>query len=448
MQQSPDITQWSLSSQARALACGELSCSEVVAAHIAKIKASNPLINAIVQLASERALEEATIVDRAPQRRPSALRGLPFTVKDNFETQGVVTAIGMSERRDLIPSRDAALVSHVRCLGGVLLGKTNCPPGGGGLFTDNDVYGRTNNPYDLSRTPGGSSGGEAAAVAAGMSPYGFGTDSGGSVRVPAHFCGIAAILPTARLLPVSGVVDDEGPIGMISDPRTRVGVMARSVADLDLILRAITPIPATVESVVPLVPKNPAEVSLSNVRIAVQTDNGFAPPTEGTQRTIDDAAQILEHAGASMLEADLPIGGHELTHEVWRSYGGEMHTAELYSIMRRWDLYRREVMTFFQTFDAILCPVFDTPAPEHGTIETNGEGVSYTTPYSLTDSPSVVVRCGTSDEGLPIGLQIVAGPWRDEVALALAGRLEAELGGWSPPPNLPGDTLEPERNCR
>jgi amidase len=177
-------------------------------------------------------------------------------------------------------------------------------------------------------------------------------------------------------------------------------------------------------------------VTLSELRIAVQTDNGIAPPTEATRAAVAVASRMLEQAGAWVGKTDLPPGGHELTHEVWRSYAGEMRTAELYSIMRRWDLYRIEVMIFFQSFDAILCPVFDTSAPEHGRIETNGEGVSYTTPFSLTDSPSVVVRAGTSDEGLPIGVQIVAAPWRDEVALAVAGHLELELGGWSPPPSL------------
>ena len=437
MQPSSAITLWSVSSLSHALAVGELTSQKIVEAHIAKIDLLNPSINAIVQLPLERALDEARALDRtSPQSGRSSLQGLPFTVKDNFETQGVVTAIGLPERKDVVSSQDAALVRHVRNLGGIMLGKTNCPPGGGGLFTDNEVYGRTNNPYDLSRTPGGSSGGEAAAIAAGMSPFGFGTDSGGSVRVPAHFCGIAAIVPTARLLPVSGVVDDEGPIGTISDPRTRVGIMARSVTDLSLVLRAITPIPATVESLVPLPGKNAADVSLSELSVAVQTDNGIASPTETTRATVAVAARMLEQAGACVSEADLPPGGHELTHEVWRSYAGEMRTAELYSILRRWDLYRREVMTFFQAVDAILSPVFDTSAPEHGRIETNGEGVSYTTPYNLTDCPSVVVRCGTSDEGLPIGVQIVAAPWRDEVALAVAARLERELGGWSPPPGL------------
>jgi amidase len=160
MQPSSDITLWSASSLSRALAVGELSSQEIVEAHIAKIDLLNPSINAIVQLPSERALDEARDLDRtSPQSRRSTLQGLPFTVKDNFEIQGVVTAIGMPERKGVVSSQDAALVRHVRGLGGILLAKSNCPPGGGGLFTENDVYGRTNNPYDLSCTPGGSSGG-------------------------------------------------------------------------------------------------------------------------------------------------------------------------------------------------------------------------------------------------------------------------------------------------
>ena len=153
--QSPDITSWSVSSLARALARGTLSATEIMAAHVARINELNPSINAVVQLASKRGLEEARILD-ANSSIPShsSRRGLPFTVKDNFETQGIVTAIGMTERKGVVPSHDAELVRHVRSLGAILLGKTNCPPGGGGLFTDNDVYGRTNNPTPVSHAGG------------------------------------------------------------------------------------------------------------------------------------------------------------------------------------------------------------------------------------------------------------------------------------------------------
>ena len=434
VREKDDITLWPASSLFQSMAEGRLLSADVVRAYADRIEQMNPALNAIVQSAVKRAFTEAKAFDRSRsgRDRSSGLRGLPFTAKDNFETQGVVTAVGMADRTGAIPESDAALIQHTRRLGGILLGKTNCPPGGAGLYTDNDVYGRTNNPYDRARTPGGSSGGEAAAIAAGMSLFGFGTDSGGSVRVPAHFCGIAAVLPTARLLPVAGVLDDDGPIGPISDPRTRVGIMARTVADLEFVLRRLLPIDSLREPTVPLAfHERPS--TFASLRIAVHIDNGIAAPTDETTSTLKSAAAALEGVCAVVAET-VPPAEHDLTHKVWRSYGGKMPSAELYSLMRRWDAYRREMMVFFSSFDALICPVFDSPAPVHGRIELKGEGVSYTTPYSLTESPSAVVRCGTSAEGLPIGVQIVAAPWRDEVVLSVAAHLEKALGGWSPPP--------------
>jgi amidase len=227
----------------------------------------------------------------------------------------------MAERKDVVPNTDAALVQHVRRLGAILIGKTNCPPGGAGLFTDNDVYGRTNNPYDLSRTPGGSSGGEAAAVATGMSVFGFGTDSGGSVRVPAHFCGVAAILPTARVLPLSGVLDDDGPIGPISDPRTRAGIMARSVLDLALLLRNLLPVSSVEEPPPPFSVGDPTRVAVTGLRVALQLDNRIATPSEDTTATLLAAAGALDARGAVIVERMPPPGGHELTHDVGARMG-------------------------------------------------------------------------------------------------------------------------------
>jgi amidase len=432
--ETDDITLWPASSLFHSMTEGRLLSTDVVTACARKIERLNAAINAVVQSAVDRALSEATAFDRSRSGsdRRSGIRGLPFTAKDNFETQGIVTAIGMPQRAGVIPEDDAALIQHTRRLGGILLGKTNCPPGGAGLYTDNDVYGRTNNPYDRARTPGGSSGGEAAAIATGMSPFGFGTDSGGSVRVPAHFCGIAAVLPTARLLPVAGVLDDDGPIGPISDPRTRVGIMTRTVADLEFVLRRLLPIKSLREPTVPLSFQEHGS-TLARLRIAVHIDNGIAAPTEETASTLTSAAAALEGECALVSET-APPAEHDLTHGVWRSYGGKMPSAELYSLMRCWDAYRREMMVFFSSFDALICPVFDTPAPVHGRIELEGEGVGYTTPYSLTECPSAVVRCGTSPEGLPIGVQVVAAPWRDDVVLTIAAHLEEALGGWAPPP--------------
>ncbi len=188
---------------AQAIRGRERSAAEVVDAHLRRIEAVNPRVNAVVQVDGERALAQAREADAALARGEAIgpLHGVPFTVKDNLEAAGIEMTIGAPERRGVVAERDAVVVARMRAAGAILLGKTNCPAYGGGIETDNEVYGRTNNPYDLERTPGGSSGGEAAAIAAGCSPCGFGTDSGASVRLPAHFCGLAALKPTAGRVP-------------------------------------------------------------------------------------------------------------------------------------------------------------------------------------------------------------------------------------------------------
>ena len=194
-----------------------------------------------MQLDAERALAQAATADGALARGEPAgpLHGVPFTVKDNLEAAGLAMAIGAPGRAGVVPAGDATAVARLRAAGAILLGKTNCPRYGGGIETDNEVYGRTNNPYDLAPTPGGSSGGEAAAIAAGFSPLGLGTDSGASVRLPAHFCGLACVKPTAGRVAVTGVLDDGGQIGALGDPRTQIGVLARAVADVALALALI-----------------------------------------------------------------------------------------------------------------------------------------------------------------------------------------------------------------
>jgi amidase len=402
---------------AAAVRTRERSAAEVVEAHLRRIEAVNPLVNAVVQVDGERALATARSLDAADQVGP--LHGVPFTVKDNLEAAGIEMAIGSPERVGVVPERDAVVVARMRAAGAILLGKTNCPEYGGGIETDNAVYGRTNNPYDLERTPGGSSGGEAAAIAAGCSPCGFGTDSGASVRLPAHFCGLAALKPTAGRVPVTGVLDDLGQIGELSDPRTQVGILGQAVEDVALLLAV-----ATGEQV--------ALPDVRGLRVAVHTDNGLHPPTPETAAAVEAAAEALGGAEA----ATHPGGGHELTIDIWRSYGDEMRAADLYALLRRWDAYRAELLAWFEAYDLIVCPVFPEPARRHGDMNRPGamDPTSYTTPASLTGWPAATVRAGTSPEGLPIGVQLVAHPGRDDVALGAAAEVERVLGGYRAPP--------------
>jgi amidase len=411
----------------------EISAYELIDAHLRRIEQVDPQINAVVQLDAERALDAARGADAALLRGSplGTLHGVPFTVKDNFETEGIVTAIGVAERASTVPTSDATAVIRLKAAGAILLGKTNCPPWGGGSDTDNEVYGRTNNPYDLERSVSGSSGGEAAIIAAGGSPLGLGSDSGGSIRDPAHFCGLAALKPTAGLIPVTGILDDEGRFGMMSDPRTQVGPIGRSVADVATLTSVLAGPDGIDAGCIPVPFQDPSTVSIQGLRVAVHYDNGVVTPAPETTATVRAAADALATAGVIIQEADHPAGGHELTHEIWRSYDGEISSLELYRVLRRWDAYRSKMLRWLADWDGILCPVYPTAAHLHG--EPIRNGVSYTTPYSLTGWPCAVVRCGTSPEGLPIDVQLVAGPWRDDLALALASALESLLGGYQPP---------------
>src|SRR4051794_1978090 len=262
----------------------EASAAEVVAAHLERIAAVDGAINAVVALDADGALATARVADAAMARGdpPGPLLGVPFTVKDNLGAAGLARVMGARARVGVIADRTAPAAARLKAAGGILLGKTNCPPYGGGTETDNPVHGRTNNPYDLARTPGGSSGGEAAIVAAGGSACGLGTDSGASVRLPAHFCGLAALKPTAGRVPVTGVIDDEGPIGALSDPRTQVGPLARTVGDVALLLRVVAGPDGSDGGVAPVALGDPAAVDAGGAHGAVPGGNGLGAPTPAT----------------------------------------------------------------------------------------------------------------------------------------------------------------------
>jgi amidase len=431
-----ELTSTSATALAALVVSRAVSASEVVEAYLRRIADVDGAVNAVVALDADRALARAAEADDAlaAGRSWGPLHGVPFSVKDNIAAAGLEMTIGAPERAGVVAAEDATVVGRLRAAGAILLAKTNCPPYGGGIETDNPVHGRTNNPYDLARTPGGSSGGEAAAIAAGCSPCGVGTDSGASVRLPAHFCGLAAIKPTARRVPLTGILDDEGQVGALSDPRTQPGPMARSAADVALLLRVLAGPDGRDGGVAPVALGDPADVDLGGLRVAVHTDDGLARPAPETTATVLEAAAALRAAGATVDDARPPAGGHELTMEVWSSYDG-LSAAGLYDLLRRWDAFRTEMLAFAERYDLLLSPVFPDPARPHGTMNVPGEldPTSFTTPASLTGWPAATVRCGTAPDGLPIGVQLVARPWRDDVALAAALHLERELGGWRAP---------------
>jgi amidase len=413
----------------RAIRDRRVSSAEVVAAYLEQIDQVNPAINAVVQRVDERARAAAAAADAALARGETGgpFHGVPFTVKDIFDVAGVVSAAGLEERADYVPERDAVVVTRMRAAGAILLGKTNCPPWGAGSFTENPLYGVTRNPYDLDRSPSGSSGGEAAAIAAGASPLGLGSDSGGSIRTPAHYCGIAALRPTVGRVPNTGAFELPGGL---SDPRSQIGPMSRWIEDLGPVLAIIAGVDWHDSGVVPMPLADAGDVELRGLRVAFYADDGTAPPTPETVQAVQDAARALAGAGAVIEETRLPHLDQmwDITLRYWRS--AELSGAEIQQLMLDWDQFRTTMLGFVERYHLILCPVADEPALPLGE-ESN---VSYCLPYSLTGYPCVVVRAGTSPAGLPIGVQVVARPWREDVALAAARLVESALGGWSPPP--------------
>ena len=412
---------------ARKIAARELSSVEVVRAHLEHIHTVNPRLNAVVFATAESALKEARSADRHNRRADvlGPLHGVPFTVKDIFNTAGLPTTAGMRIMRTNIPDHDATAVARMRRAGAILIGKTNCPPGGAGVESWKSMHGGTRNPYDTNRTPGGSSSGEAAIIAAGGSPLGLGSDSGGSVRMPAAYCGIAALKPTAGLIPVTGAY---GLPGGLSDLRTQVGPMARYVSDLALTLPVLIG-PDGVDSGVVPVPLPKRSPRLPGLRVAWYADDGMARPTKEVAAAVRAAARALADQGCVVTEERLP----QLT-EAWQvtlGYWGWRPMSQE-RLLRRWDAFRTTVLKFMSRYDLILSPVAPDIAPLYKAKLTGDHMFSYTVPYSLSGNPCVVVRAGTSPENMPIGVQVVARNFNDLVALKAARAIERALGGWRP----------------
>jgi amidase len=283
---------------AEAIRVKEVSSLEVVNAYLKRIEAVNPRLNAVVQVTADAARDKARAADTALARGDiwGPLHGVPMTIKDSLDTAGVISTGGTQGRQSFIPTQDATVVARLRAAGAILLGKTNTPELTLSIETDNLVYGRTNNPYDTSCTPGGSSGGAAAIVAAGGSPLDMGSDTGGSIRQPAHFCGITGIKPTSGRVPRTGhiISFDMGAMDMM----TQIGPVARFVEDLILTLPIIAGVDWRDPAVVPMPLGDPAAVELNSLRVAFYTDNGVAAPTPETVDVVRNAATVLSDAGA------------------------------------------------------------------------------------------------------------------------------------------------------
>ena len=454
---------------------GKISPVDLVEAHLERIVRLNPMLNAFTTVDSECARSQAKAAEEAVSSRRSrdslgVLHGVPITIKSSLDVAGLPCECGSRLRKGFIPATDATLVARLRAAGAIILGNTNVPEFLMAYETDNLLYGRTNSPWDLARTPGGSSGGEAAAIAAGCSAGGVGSDGGGSVRIPAHYVGICGLKPTPGRIPSTGQYPPAG------GPFVQLGVvgpMARTVDDVARLFEVIAgPDPGDPASApVPL--RRWSEDEIRKLRVAYFEDDGAAPVTPETAAAVWKAAETLRLQGFQV-EAWRPENLERVWQLWWTLFGRgiqmamaptlegcEAELSPLFQEFRGWvadekplnagdllntllmrDALRGALLAKMEKFPILLCPVCAIPAFKHG--ERNWivagrkveylKAMSYSQWFNLLGNPAAVVPVGKSPEGLPIGVQIVGRPWEEEAVLAVAAKIEEAFGGFCRPP--------------
>ena len=430
----------------------EISPVEALAEHRGRIERLNPRLNAIVTEAAdaeERAREAEAAVQRGDELGP--LHGVPFTVKDTFDTAGVRTTRGSRLFAENVPKRDATVVARARAAGGIFLGKTNTPEFALWWETANLVFGRTSNPHDPERSSGGSSGGEAVAVATGMSSVGIGSDLGGSIRLPSHYCGVVGFKPTHGRVPLTGHFPET------LFRFTHAGPVARSVRDAAVALAVLegpdgedwyaAPLPRPAWEVAP------PRIGWTHTAFGAVED-AIAAAVEEAARALADSGPIVERAEPEGFAA---LDANELTLRLYaaesRAYFEQLvgeRRSELHPAMRRrldlpaatLDEYvaaeaaverlRRDLAAFFRRYDVLLCPTAPVVAPPHDAEEIRIGGTAFaprtsmraTIPFDLTGSPALTVPFSRSPEGLPVGVQLVGRRFEDETVLRAGAVVE------------------------
>lgn len=452
-----------------------LSPLELVNAHLAQIEKLNPKLNAFVEVDVYRVRQAAREAESAVMHGGllAPLHGVPISIKSSISVAGLRWEAGTRLRQGLVAAQDAPLVARLKNAGAIILGATNTPELLMAWESDNRLYGRTNNPWDLSRTAGGSSGGEAAAIAAGMSAGGVGSDGGGSIRVPAHFTGICGLKPTPGRIPSTGHYPaSAGPFALLGV----VGPMARTAADLKRLFESMQgpEVEDTCSAPVPL--RWPSAAETRKLKIGYFEEDGRTPVTQETRAAVLTAAEALRNAGFQV-EPFRPDVLEE-ARQLWRKFfvvsggmvlrpmfrGREVDLSPILAQFLEWsaaeepltdqtlldawisrDVVRARCFTQMRTknISILLCPSAAIPAFRHGerswTIA--GKSVhyldawSYTAFFNLLGNPAVAVPVSQSSEGLPIGVQLVGRPWEEEQILSVAEILEKQCCAWKIPPN-------------
>jgi amidase len=470
-----------------ALAARRISARELLDAAIARIEAFDPKINAVVVRDFDRARVAADAADAALARgERRALLGLPMTVKEQFNIAGLPTTCGFPKYRDWQPDADALVVQRLKAAGAVILGKTNVPINLADWQSYNDVYGTTNNPWDLTRSPGGSSGGGAAALAAGYVPLEFGSDIGGSLRAPAHFCGVFSHKPSLDLVPQRGTGPPQTPAIPVRGDLAVIGPMARSAADLALELSAVAGPDEMMEGVGYTLALPPARHDkLAEFRVLVIDVHPLCPTANSVTAALDGLADRLGNLGCTVLRESPKLPNLALTSRVYRELlsavfaadlspeiradreaaakalapddqslwaaglrGGTMSHADWIPESRIRGGLRARWQALFQDVDVVLCPPMPTLAfpqdhsPQFGReLDIDGIKIHYIDQSVwagiaiLNGLPATTLPIGQSD-GLPVGAQIIGGYLDDRTTIAFAGLIEREFGGFRAPPSF------------
>ncbi len=463
-----EIVLASATQQLEQIRAGQISITELAEAHIRQIERLNPKLNAFVDFDADRVRTRARELESATMPR-GPLHGLPVTVKSSIATAGFRCEIGSLLHQGEVPTEDAVVVARLRAAGALILGTTNCPEFLMAYETANLLHGQTCNPWNLDHTPGGSSGGESAAIAAGLSAAGLGSDSGGSVRVPAHFTGICALKPTPGRIPGRGHLPGcVGPFAILG----AIGPMARTIADITLLFRTLSGQDRLDPISPPLALREPSLDDLRKNTVGFFEDDGLVPVTHETRAAVNSAAQALREAGFRV-EPFRPRTLEKLRKLWWKFFvqcgamfyapeiaGKEQKLSPIFSeflsiaraqqpltandLLTAWaelDILRGKTLEEMRDFPALLCPVASIPAFRHREREwiIDGEKVAYldavrhTQWFNSLAAPAVVIPVGRSPEGLPIGVQIAARPFEDEIALGIAAIVDSAFG-FRPPP--------------
>jgi len=468
-----DPTFLSAVEMARQIREKKISPVDLAEAHLDKIQRLNPTLNAYVHVDPERVRSQARRAEASLPNKAALgpLHGVPISIKSSLDVSGMKCESGTRLRAGYIANRDAPLVARLRAAGAIVLGVTNTPELLMAWETDNLLYGRTNSPWDLARTPGGSSGGEAAAIAAGMSAGGVGSDGGGSIRVPAHFSGICGLKPTPGRIPSTGHFPESGgPFALIGV----VGPMARTVADLKLLFEVMQGPDDGDTCAAPVPVRKPTDSEIRNLRIGYFQDDGSTPVTSETRQAVQTAAESLSRAGFDI--EPFPPEGLEEARQLWHKFfvkTGGMVIAPMFqgresdlspilkqflewteqepemnddALLQAWfarDALRARFLPQMRRFPILLCPAAAVPAFRHGERSWLIDGTtvhyldawSYSEWFNLLGNPAAVVPVSQSQEGLPIGVQIVGRPWEEEQVLSIAAVVERECGAWRVPPS-------------